>query len=300
VIDSGDRSKYANAETARNVLYLGAALAATVAILFLLATSPLGSVVFAAFAAVLFIAGRESNEESITGRWNWLDILAILALIGVVWVYGSLITVLGKSPLANSVETTLIYAGWGAAILFVVMVRRGARLSSLGWRLPAPRWYLAVPVAVIAGNLLSNFVLTLEFHTAAFHGAPQTQCTDTQTAYGTNLVGFLVALPVVSLAAPVVEETFFRGVFYSWLAGLTGNRVAGRNLLVFAAMLASALVFGAFHAQYGPIYILPLTAVGLVLTSLYQWSGSIVPGVLAHSLFNAWGAFEILLSKASC
>jgi membrane protease YdiL (CAAX protease family) len=299
VIDSSARSKYANAATARSGFFFLAPLAAFVAILTFV-SSPILSVLFAASAVVLVMTGRDCREESITGRWNWLDVLAVLALLGIVLAYGGIFKILGSSQIANSAATILVYACVAAAIFFVVSVRRGAHLRDLGWRLPAPKWYLAVPVVVIAGNLISSFVLNLELHTTIFHGAAQTQCTDTQSSFGTNLLGFIVAIPAVAIAPAIVEETLFRGFLYGWMVRLIKPDSAIHPILVGAAVLASAMIFGIFHATFGTLYILPLATVGLLLTALYQWSGSLVPGVLAHALFNTWGLFEILLTKSSC
>jgi membrane protease YdiL (CAAX protease family) len=299
MIDSGGRSKYANPEMARTGFYFMAPLAAGVALL-TIPSIPILSVVFAAFTVVLFFAGHGSNAQSVTGRWNWLDVLTVLALLGLAEVYGDVFTVLGSSPVARSAENILVYACAYAGLIFVVSVRRGARPAALGWRLPAPGWYLAVPVAVVLATVASNFAVTLEFHTSAFHAASQTQCTDTQSAYGTNLWGFIVALPLVSLAAPIVEESLFRGFLYRWMANLVPPDSSWRSAGIAVAMLASALVFGAFHATYGALYILPLATVGLILAALYQWSGSLLPGILTHAIFNAWGLVEILLTKTQC
>jgi len=299
MIDSGASSRFTNPQRARTGFYYLAVLSAAVAVL-TLPSVPLVAAVFAVFAVVLAFAGRDSSDAAVTGRWNWLDVLAVLALIGVVYAYGGFASLLGSSPAANAAGSLIIYGGAAAAVGFVVSVRRGARLRDLGWRLPDPFWYLAIPVAVLLANFLSNLVLNIELHTTAFHNAAPTQCTDAQSAYGTNLLGLIVGLPVVSLAAPVVEETLFRGFFYTWLVRLIPADTTVRNLLIGAAMLASALVFGLSHATFGAVYILPLAAVGLILTALYQGSGSLLPGVLTHAIFNAWGLFEILLTKSPC
>ncbi|MFM8734315.1 MAG: lysostaphin resistance A-like protein [Pirellulales bacterium] len=93
--------------------------------------------------------------------------------------------------------------------------------------------------------------------------------------------GLAVAAVVISaiVAAPVAEELFFRKVLQGWLE----KRLAGDQL---APVLVSALAFAAAHADQGLAYV-PLFPLGLVLGTIAQRTGSIVPCILLHGLFNA-------------
>jgi membrane protease YdiL (CAAX protease family) len=93
--------------------------------------------------------------------------------------------------------------------------------------------------------------------------------------------GFTVAVVVVSaiVAAPVAEELFFRRVLQGWLE----KQLAGDEL---APVLVSSLAFAAAHAGQGLAYV-PLFPLGLVLGTIAQRTGSIVPCILLHALFNA-------------
>lgn len=90
------------------------------------------------------------------------------------------------------------------------------------------------------------------------------------------------ALPVqillIVVAAPISEETCFRGMLFGGLR---------TRLPRFAAALISALVFGALHATTGVSAVPPLIFFGFVLALLYERTGSIVPGVLLHMLNNS-------------
>lgn len=93
--------------------------------------------------------------------------------------------------------------------------------------------------------------------------------------------GFTVAVVAASavVAAPVAEEFFFRRVLQGWLE----KKCAGDEL---APVLVSALAFSAAHAGQGLAYV-PLFPLGLVLGTIAQRTGSIVPCILLHGLFNA-------------
>jgi Predicted metal-dependent membrane protease len=84
-----------------------------------------------------------------------------------------------------------------------------------------------------------------------------------------------VIVTVAILAAPVAEETYFRGRLFSLLDRAKGERFA---------MIATALVFAAVHgvAVYFPIYLL----FGIVLAYLRVRSGNLVAPIAAHAVNN--------------
>ena len=88
--------------------------------------------------------------------------------------------------------------------------------------------------------------------------------------------------------APIWEEVFFRGTLFPWLAG---------RLPVHQAQWLSALAFGAVHL-HGPTLI-PLTVLGALLVGIYRTSGSLIPAVLVHALFNANTCVLLLLGRAA-
>ena len=81
------------------------------------------------------------------------------------------------------------------------------------------------------------------------------------------------------VVAPLAEEFFFRRVLQEWLEKYLG----GDDL---APVLLSSLAFAAAHAGQGLAYV-PLFPFSLVLGFIAQRTGSIVPCILLHALFNA-------------
>jgi len=80
------------------------------------------------------------------------------------------------------------------------------------------------------------------------------------------------------IVAPIAEEVFFRGFVY---AGLRERQRWWK-----AAIISSA-VFALLHMQltaFPPIFIL-----GMIFSILYQFSGSILPGLIMHVLTNGLG-----------
>jgi len=94
----------------------------------------------------------------------------------------------------------------------------------------------------------------------------------------------------LALASAIGEEVFFRGALLSQLKVWFGPQMA----LVFQAAL-----FAAGHpapGRAGRAYAAWTFVAGLIFGLLYLYSGSLVPGILAHFLYNA-RSFEELYGK---
>jgi membrane protease YdiL (CAAX protease family) len=88
---------------------------------------------------------------------------------------------------------------------------------------------------------------------------------------------------VASVAAPVVEETVFRGLLYGHVRQQTWGWP--RWLSITAAMLFSATIFAAIHPQ-GVLAVPALAGVSIGFCITREWSGSVVPGMVAHGFHN--------------
>jgi len=222
--------------------------------------------------------------------WGWVDVVLIL-VVGVLFggaanaAVGQLVH-LTDASLSDQDRLTvealagqLVFYAVAISVTLVVLAgRRGLDVRELGWRRPSWRWLLAsVPLTLlglaIAGALGGVAESLLPY-------VQNQQCITVRQQYGHSI---LLALPVVCLAAPVVEETIFRGVLYRWLRGV---------LPLGTAMFASGAVFALAHAD--TLLFLPLLGFGMLLAWIYERSGSIWPGVVVHALFNLAGIIDIL------
>ncbi|NBX26268.1 MAG: CPBP family intramembrane metalloprotease [Planctomycetes bacterium] len=91
----------------------------------------------------------------------------------------------------------------------------------------------------------------------------------------------LFALAV--LAAPVVEEIAFRGLLYGHVRQVTPRWP--RWLSIGAAMLFSGTIFAAIHPQ-GILLVPALAGISIGFCITREWSGSVVPGMVAHGFHN--------------
>ncbi len=107
---------------------------------------------------------------------------------------------------------------------------------------------------------------------------------------GTHRDPLSLALVFVSavVVAPIAEEFFFRGVLQGWLQKrLPEFRGLG-------AIAIASLAFGLVHVGQGLAWI-PLVFFGMAVGYLAKQTGSIVPGIFVHSLFNAVSVVLVLL-----
>lgn len=110
----------------------------------------------------------------------------------------------------------------------------------------------------------------------------------------------LLIIPMVTLGAPLVEETIFRGVIFNYARNL---KLPKKLNIVLAFFLSSSLfgmihVFSAYLTSGDPTeLILGITYIstGFVLTLLYYLTNNIFVPMLAHFFQNIFASIMILL-----
>lgn len=97
------------------------------------------------------------------------------------------------------------------------------------------------------------------------------------------MIGWMAALPIwkkalIVLSAMTVEELFFR----SWLQKRVG-------------LIASTLLFALAHFTYGqPLLLIGVTIISLVIGVTFYRTKNVVPGIIAHGVFDAIQLFVIV------
>ena len=85
------------------------------------------------------------------------------------------------------------------------------------------------------------------------------------------------------VAAPIVEETMFRGVLYRHLRDLTGGWQ--RWISIGFACLLNALIFASIHPQ-GALGIQMLMTLAIGFSLVREWRDSLFGPILMHGLNN--------------
>jgi uncharacterized protein len=178
-------------------------------------------------------------------------------------------------------------AFFAAAGIYVAVVKYRLPLAALGLRFDHARRRLlqgaaASAVAVLgnfAGENLTVFVLALskgQVEAMKYVNSEQQRnpvyrlLPQLHAGIDVAVLAFLVAVVV-----PVGEEMFFRGFVLGAL-----RRALNRH----AAVAVSAVFFALAHLQV--VELVPILILGLVLGYLYDLTGSLIPGMIAHGLNN--------------
>ncbi|MDQ3757281.1 MAG: CPBP family glutamic-type intramembrane protease [Actinomycetota bacterium] len=217
-----------------------------------------------------------------TPRWGLGDAAAGLAAATVLSALGGGLWIGVQGDARDTLGLTLaaltgLWLGLaGAPVLAARRKGSGSVVHDFGLRVRP----LDVPVGLavgVASQLVLVPLLYLPFKYLApdFYervGEGSEEVLDSASRGGRAL---LVALLVVG--APLVEETFFRGLLQAALLRRLGRPVV--------AVVVGALVFGVTH--YDPEALLGLAAFGVVLGVLVVRAGRLGPALVAHAAFNA-------------
>jgi membrane protease YdiL (CAAX protease family) len=176
---------------------------------------------------------------------------------------------------ATLVAQTLLTAALIGTAIYIARrpgpVSWRAALGRLGWRPFKPR-----AIGQMLLMLLGFYIFVVIYATLITQPNQENIADDLGLCRGPILAGLAVFL--ICVVAPIAEETFFRGFLYGGLRG---------RLSEIPAASISGLVFGIVHAPTGPTTVVPLAALGFGLALLYQRTGSIIPGMIAHAINNS-------------
>jgi membrane protease YdiL (CAAX protease family) len=179
-----------------------------------------------------------------------------------------------------------------AAAVYLVAVKYRLSPAAIGLRLDHARRRLlqgaAASVAAVLGNWLGQnltvLLLALSIGQAAatkyVNGEQQRSPIYRLLPQLHAGVEIGVLAVIVGVIVPIGEEIFFRGLVLGAL-----RRALNRHV----AVVVSALFFAAAHLQL--VELLPIVILGLVLSYLYDLTGSLVPGMIAHGLNNLAALF---------
>jgi membrane protease YdiL (CAAX protease family) len=218
--------------------------------------------------------------------WGLREVLQAIGLAVAFYLFMGIVVGLAVLAIAGELEGTPLVMGNLVAILFFDASLLGIvyllsvqkfRLSwsVLGFRsLPADFVWVPPVTAVVAyiGVVAYSAIVTAAGADAL---APQQELED---LFETRAILPLTGVATI-LAAPVAEETFFRGFIFRGLI---------RRLNVWGAALVSGLLFGAAHISGADSagLIIPFGAIGILFAWVYYRTGSLWAPMAAHFLFN--------------
>jgi hypothetical protein len=235
-------------------------------------------------------AERPEGPDPVTGRPDWRPWTAFVALIGgfaaaligalIVLVTAGVVGADFDDPGVNIAGTFVQDAALiGSAMVFARLAGppRPWQFGLRGTRaLPAAGW-----MALAWGTFVAfSAVWVALLHVTQRDELPRELGVEESTA------AMLAVAVLVAVVAPLAEEVFFRGYFFTALRNWRGMWVAA---------VITGIVFGVIHAGSSPIgFLVPLAFLGFVLCLLYARTGSLYPCIVLHSFNNsvAFGASQ--------
>lgn len=187
----------------------------------------------------------------------------------------------GAAALAGNPEylaaATFASAAGGVALVLVFARRRGgSRLGYLAMRLPGAKEVLLWTVAAVVVAVAAGAIGTLFARPAApdwwLH------------MYGASTAP-LVLMLAVALAAPLFEETLFRGLLFP---GWSRSRLGATGTILLTTALWSAM-----HLQYDVYDMGQVFVLGLLLGLARHRSGSLVVPVAMHVAVNVAACVQV-------
>ena len=209
-----------------------------------------------------------------------IGILAVLLPFSVVGLIGDSLGM--DTSFASGLVITLAY------LLAIVIATAVLRSQGSGWRalgLARPEsWPKTIVMALGAMLLMIAVTIVFQIILANIPGLalqPSDQ-SDYNPVVG-NLPLFLSMVVAAWTTVVFGEEMLFRAFLITSLAGLFPHRKARLAL----ALVGSSVLFGMAHYDWGPAGMIETSIMGLVLGSIYLFSGrNLWIAIIAHGLAN--------------
>lgn len=165
-----------------------------------------------------------------------------------------------------------------AVLIWLVRRRGGHPAAALGLA-PASRGFahaLGSVGLVVAGVISTRLVTSVYAYVTRSMGLMPSATTDLPGLFGSNTSGFLLAIALVVVVGPMVEEAVFRGALLEGLVARWG---------MWPALIAQAALFAVFHRSVW--LLVPTFVLGLALGWLAHSRESLWPPIALHALYNA-------------
>lgn len=245
--------------------------------------------------------GRGLRHDAPTFRW-WTPFAALLAAflaasvfvgLAVVFVEASGTRVDGDDlPTGLTIGGTIVQDVMLVAMAFLFAGLGGARPSAWTFGFRPTRFWRAFgwTALVMAAFYLFSFIWALAM------GITENDDLARELGAKDSTVNLIAVMLLVTIAAPLTEEFFFRGFFFPAVANVLGW---------IGGAVVSGLVFGLIHfGGTDPEFLVPLMVLGFGLCVLYRLTGSLLPCIALHAVNNAvalgvtldWEAWQVVLA----
>ena len=214
----------------------------------------------------------ESEEPNYSVPWkfidNWIGVILLALIQGTIAI---IILRASKTELAQSAAIVLLELAY---ILPVILILAWRRVS---WRQLGFGRFEWKTLGLGCGLLLGAYAIIIVHNALLYFLGVDTQGAKIAKMFAELNSPFWFAI-VAAVAAPFVEETFFRGFLFQGFREHYGWKVG---------MVLSSAIFAAAHLDL--VVLIPTFILGNVLAYVYHRSNSVWPGIVLHFLVNSFG-----------
>ncbi|UAL49450.1 CPBP family intramembrane metalloprotease [Sutcliffiella horikoshii] len=212
-------------------------------------------------------------------KWNVKEMIPLLlmALVFVpifieFWMHRFLLQAFENTLYAGTMTGLIMSIIFTLSVYLVALKPHGLRWEEVGLRSFPKSYWKWIPVWSVV-LIVSSILLVVAMDILGIGvDNSKTESLKLQVTWFTFTIAFLSA----AVISPIYEEIFYRGFLYKWIRGKWG---------VGAGLIVSSLIFTIVHI---PTYnTLPVNFLsGVIFAWTYEKSGSIVPGMIIHAVFN--------------
>ncbi|MBE0447002.1 MAG: CPBP family intramembrane metalloprotease [Actinobacteria bacterium] len=222
-------------------------------------------------------------------QWTISDIVVASVLFLIAITGGSFIISVLLAQVAPRVGSIFVFVIGYVVLFFLIwylaITKRGADWPALGFR---PFDLLRGLGLVIIWFFLVRIIIFLYVLFIERIGVkpPDDITRRLPEIFGTDILGILLAVIVVAVVAPFIEELFFRGFIYPVFRQRWGVTIA---------IIANGLLFALFH--FNLLVFVPIAVIGFALAYLFEQTNSLGPPTMLHALNNFISVFLVYYSR---
>lgn len=215
------------------------------------------------------------QKDTWTGREFTLLLLLEFIFVIVVVKYG-------VQSLYLSWFNNTLYSGTLTGLTIAIVLMSGLyfialRPQNLSWREVGVRkfstkYWRKIPIWLLITIILSVAVVLL----TSLLGISVDNSKTESLQQNINLFTILIGIISAGVVSPVYEEIFYRGFIYRWLRVRLGMNWG---------IVISSLIFTIAH--FPTLNAMPVNFInGVVFAWVYEKTGSVIPGMIIHGVFN--------------
>lgn len=222
-------------------------------------------------------------------QWTWREFIALLTLefVFVMFVIKYVIQSMYEKWLENTLYSGTLTGFTIAITLLLGLYFVALRPKKISWTdvgvkgFPARDWWRIVLWILV----LIVFSVTAVYLTSFLGNTVENSKT---VSLQQNVTLFTIIIGIISagIVSPFYEEIFYRGFIYRWLRTRVGMRWA---------IVISSLIFTLAH--FPTMNAMPVNFIsGVVFAWTYERTGSVVPGMIVHGVFNTIAVLLTVMS----